>query len=435
MKIESIEIAGYKNITRRVKVDQLGARSVVVLHGLNNVGKTNILEAIQLPFLLMGAKDTKLPFRQPTRLDLEGADLNDWFTLGAPTPITITVTVTFTPEELERQGVQEVYSCRRVRIGIRVELGVSGPEWQINEYRFGDVDVVTLPTTDGAAPDDPEVVRRETFALWFARRVIHRRFLLVRLNRALHGEEAPRPRALIPDGLALALYDAKESADPERYRRWEAFVRACSVFSDVLGNGVPVVTYDRSAGHAALFLQSEAGRLPAHLLGSGVQQVLAILARLFVSGADVIAAEEPEASLSFGLHARLRDALHEIVGEGLGPSQMFITSHSPQFGGAHDFIAVRSRDGAPEVDWRPPTDAAQFTGQALQPPMGGSAPVSYVTAEGLVRLPPFVTKALGVSAGGGVVFHEGKTEGRVEMLSNATAIAELGWGATDADEE
>lgn len=433
MKIESFEVKGYKNLTEPIRIDGLGDRGLVVVHGLNNVGKTNLLEAIQLPFLLIGSDEDRLPLRQPAMLDTvanksRGVDFDDYFTLGAPSPITIRLRLSYEKSEAERRGVTPDYPCSNVDLGIRVSKGVSGPEWQLIEYRVGGVDLVS--SIEG---DDDESTKRYRFALYFARNLIWRRFVLVRLNRIMVGESPPRPRGVLPDELVLALWDIKESPDPELYRRWQAFVDACEAFSDVLGAATPVVSYDRHEQRASLYMQTPSSRIPCHLLGSGVQQLLGILARMLVSNADVVALEEPEASLSFALHQKLRDAMRRILDASLGPRQIFMTSHSPHFDTERDFIAVALEKGIPQVGWRSPGDAALFTGQT-EAVREGSAPVSYVTSEGLVRLPLFVRDSLGVPQGGGVVFHQGAKEGHIEMVSNATALAELGWGGDDAEQ-
>jgi hypothetical protein len=226
----------------------------------------------------------------------------------------------------------------------------------------------------------------------------------------------------------LDLYDARESADVREYHRWDAFVRVCKDFGDVLTGAEPVVTYDRTQQRATLYMQSPAGRLPVHLLGTGVQQLLAIIARMLVSKADVVAVEEPEASVSVGLHARVRDAMQRMTEK--GPAQVFLTSHSPWFDGAEDFIAVTTTPIGPKVQWRAVRDAGLFTQQDLPSAPVSPAPLSYVTPEGYVALPPFVRQHLSVEHGGGVVF---KTEGvgHVTMLSNDAAIAELGEGDDD----
>lgn len=84
---------------------------------------------------------------------------------------------------------------------------------------------------------------------------------------------------------------------------------------------------------------------------------------------------------------------------------------------------------------RVPGASSQDPSEGAEP--HGSAPVSYVTGEGLVRLPRFVMNALGLPHGGGVVFykHKGGNEGRVQMVSNATAVADLGWDTDDVDDK
>jgi hypothetical protein len=64
-------------------------------------------------------------------------------------------------------------------------------------------------------------------------------------------------------------------------------------------------------------------------------------------------------------------------------------------------------------------------------PTPGRAPLSYVTGEGYVALPPFVRDHLGVAHGGGVVF-ETAPEGRITMLSSERALADFGEDEEDA---
>ncbi len=448
MQIEEFRIEGYKNLVAPISLGGLGARRIVVIHGPNNVGKSNLLEALQLPFLLLGLEDEKkepLPFQFPwllpsaEKLQGFGLEPSEWFTLGAPSQIDIRLVLTFTDEELRRQGIKKVYDCQRVEIELRIDGYPSAVTWQILRYRFNDGADAAAPDAHAAAPDahaasveerTAEVKRLQQFARDLARSVIWTRFVLLNLHRELAGDQRPHHRrGVISDALALALFDARESPDPREYQRWAAFVDVCRQFDDVLGGAEPVIAFDRVAGRATLYLQSSAGRLPAHLLGTGVQQLLAITARMLVTKADVIAVEEPEASVSVGLHARVREALSRMTVQ--GPSQIFLTSHSPWFDGKQDFIAVTPSEDGPRVQWRAPQDALSFTMHDLAQPPTGRAPVSYVTSEGLVSLPVFVREALGVSHGGGVVFWSGEKPGRVEIVSDATALDELGAHADD----
>jgi hypothetical protein len=53
------------------------------------------------------------------------------------------------------------------------------------------------------------------------------------------------------------------------------------------------------------------------------------------------------------------------------------------------------------------------------PVLPGSAPLSYVTREGVVRIPDEVRKALGLEQGGGVCFVPEKDDKHYRMLTNA----------------
>jgi hypothetical protein len=430
MRIKSFWVKGYKNLVSPVALDGLDSRNVVVIHGSNNVGKSNLLEALLLPFLLLGhgaSERAPLPFGTddefPSSDRLNGIPLepSEIFTLGAPTPIEVRVSVTFTDDELRSRGLKQVQSFRDIEIGVQVDGYPDSVTWRVTRFRFGD-------GQDAAADahiDESSSLVIHKFALHFSRQLIGRRFVLSNLHRQDADGSRAHGRGILTDQLILDLYDAKESNDPRDYLRWEAFERVCADFGDVLGGARPVVTYDRSKERATLFMQSAAGRLPAHLLGTGVQQLLAIVARILVSKADIVAVEEPEASVSVALHARVRDAMVRMTQVESGLTQLFLTSHSPWFDGTEDFVAITSSADGPVVQWRNAKDARLFTQQDIPPPPNGRAPLSYITPEGLVSLPPFVREHLGLEHGGGVVFSPAGA-GRISMVSNETALKELG---------
>ncbi len=426
MRIKSFWVKGYKNLVSPVALDGLDSRNVVVIHGPNNVGKSNLLEALLLPFLLLGAAGERAPFGDdepfPSLDRLHGLEPAEMFTLGAPTPIEVRVVVTFTDDELRQRGItHQVQQFREIEVGVQIDGYPDNVTWRLTRFQFGDGE-------DAAADahiDESSAQVIQKFALLFARQAMGRRFVLTNLHRQDPDGSRARGRGILTDQLTLDLYDAKESNDPRDYLRWEAFERVCADFGDVLGGARPVVTYDRSKERATLFMQSAAGRLPAHLLGTGVQQLLAIVARILVSKADVVAVEEPEASVSFALHARVRDAMVRMTQVESGLTQLFLTSHSPWFDGTEDFVAITSSADGPVVRWRQAKDARLFTQQDMPLPPDGRAPLSYVTPEGLVSLPPFVREHLGLDHGGGVVFSPAGA-GRIAMISNETALEELG---------
>ena len=68
----------------------------------------------------------------------------------------------------------------------------------------------------------------------------------------------------------------------------------------------------------------------------------------------------------------------------------------------------------------------QARAAAATPGEAESAPLSYVTAAGAVRLHPSVMKDLGIPGGGGAMFHDSDTEGVVEIMSDKTWIRRFG---------
>jgi hypothetical protein len=160
------------------------------------------------------------------------------------------------------------------------------------------------------------------------------------------------------------------------------------------------------------------------LLGTGVQQLAALLGHLLMANASIIAIEEPELNLRYTLQVRLRDLLRRVIGTQAGPSQVFLASHSPAFEVGDTFYAMRPTPQGPTLDKRPVREALAFTEHAAHVP-SGSAPISYVTSEGLVRLPDEILKTLHVEKGGGVVFWKNPGSPYVQLLTNEQFLAEL----------
>jgi hypothetical protein len=164
---------------------------------------------------------------------------------------------------------------------------------------------------------------------------------------------------------------------------------------------------------------SKFGRIPIEILGSGIQQVVALVARLLVSDATFVAIEEPELNLRYTLQLRLREIFQEIVADPFGPQQLFISSHSPAFEFGEHFYAMRFSSDGPTVEPRPIQEANIFTQHYADAPSPlESAPMGYVSSDGLVKLPEYARKALEIEQGGGVVFVKRKDSGHIELLTD-----------------
>jgi hypothetical protein len=219
--------------------------------------------------------------------------------------------------------------------------------------------------------------------------------------------------------LGLQLFDAREAVDLQRANRWRRFVEEMRSFADITGPGDFIVTFDRA-------------RTPLKLMGTGVQQLAAVLGHLLMTNASIVAVEEPELNLRYTLQLELRESLRRLVGSSGGPSQIFLTSHSPAFESGDTFYAMRAAPDGPTIERRPVAEAAQFTEHLVDVPRG-RAPLSYVTSEGLVKLPDGVRKQLGIEQGGGVVFRKRDDVPYVELLTNEQFMSALRGEDGDAE--
>ncbi len=315
-------------------------------------------------------------------------------------------------EELQAAGIQELWPANEVSIALALRWDGARALVQIKSFVFED-------GTDAAQfqRSQEEKARVLRFAVFLARNMLIRsqkthQFAIVGIRRDADAD------------LALEMFDARESTDLLRTRRWRAFVEEMKTFSDVTGSGEFVVSYDRSAGNARLLFETSAFRVPLRLLGTGVQQLAALLGHLLMTNASIVAIEEPELNLRYTLQVRLRELLSRITGTQAGPSQVFLTSHSPAFEVGDTFYAMRSTPQGPLIEKRHVREAHAFTEHAADVP-SGNAPISYVTSEGLVRLPDEIRQVLRVDRGGGVIFWKKPGSPYVQMLTNEQFLAEL----------
>lgn len=440
MRLQRFEVSGYKNFRQAVVLDQLGA--INVIHGENNVGKSNLLQAIDVFFALLEAfprSPTAMSYTtrfEPIRWDQEAlfhrvvdhppAML---FNLESPHPITMAGTLLLDPDAL---ATAKVYGGEVQAATLEIEL-------QIERDFSVRYEVLTLRLLDqGGNWSVSEELTHHRWAIllesvlvpFSLEKDIQPRYVLIGTDRrtrsdrhSSEGEPAApvnsRSEGLIPDSLLLALYDAKESIEPLRYRRWELFVEVMREFEDIVGKGQLVATYDRRMNKANLALQTDKARIPVDVQGSGVQQLVALLARLLRNDATIVAIEEPELNLRFDLQCRVRDVLAQIVASPAGPAQIFLTSHSPAFESGECFYAMRATDHGPVVERRKVEEAPLFTTHLLEGhPPGSRAPLSYVSSEGLVQLPESIRKELGLEHGGGVVILKRDQAPYVEFLTN-----------------
>ncbi|MEZ4431390.1 MAG: AAA family ATPase [bacterium] len=321
---------------------------------------------------------------------------------------------------------------REMRVKLILERGLNGVRVSCPSLTF-----------DGEVIDDSRererALARRLFDILGGQKLLYAarevpRFSLIDERRGRKTILKASPEAIVPQDLELTLFDAMTSAEPLLYSRWALLADMIIEAMPGLSPGRFVAAYDRVASAATLFYESSKGRLPIRQMGSSVQQIAALLGHALMSGASLIAIEEPESNLKYPLQVRLRDVFRKLVAHPYGPRQLFITSHSPAFETGDHFYAMTLDNGIPRLTRRPVAEAPAFTGlDNLPVPPSGEGRRSYVTSDGLVEVPPFVLDALGLPQGGGVFFAVRKDDGHVEMLSHRQFLELGGYPTRDDD--
>lgn len=417
MQIRSFKAQGFKNFRKPVVLEDIGP--INVIHGPNNVGKSNLLEAMRLFFVVLGnfAPIQMLGGRLmygtgsvPDRtLREHGFNPPDLFNLEFPAPIWLEATLVTTPEDLRKRGIDPAYlALDRVTITIELYRSEDNVVHRIRHFVTADGkdQLSDVPSQDVNAV----LATYAKIAATLARVVTAPTWRFV---------EIPVTRLGAPE-LALALYDAKESPDLSLAHRWERFVEVTSSFKDILGEGKLVVTYDRNANQATVMLETARARIPLRLLGSGAQQVVALLGTILVSNGGIVCIEEPELNLRYTVQLRMREALGKIVGGPGGLDQIFITSHSDAFESGTSFYLMRPTSEGPEIERCSVAEARAALGiTSGEEPLKQGGVLCYLSTEGVVRVPERICRVIGLPQGGGVVFLE-REGASTEMMSDAT---------------
>ena len=438
MWLSSFRIDGFKNL-RSVELFDLGP--INVLHGRNNVGKSNIVEAIGLLFHVLGrifrwSRAGALRSESVTVQSLEDAGFRNLFPFDGGSVIRLSAVVRFAAEGRLRLGREQDVEIERVRVSVQLERSGTDVDLRITELLINDrADLVPIDGDRSSENADPRWNAYQVVSSALVNRGMEKHnvptFGLIAPDRsysmeprsplALRGVlEGARGRDLVPADLCLKLFDARESSEPVLRDAYERFVETMDRFRELLGEGRFEATYQREQDRAFLTWQphNKRYRIPSEALGTGPQQLATLLGRLIIETPVILAIEEPELDLSYLAQLQLREAFRALVGKNGGVQQIFLTSHSPAFESGDAFYAVTATPAGPHVEKRPVAEALRFTAcDIATPPDGKRAPLCYVTSEGLVRLPQFVQEKLEVLGGGGIAFLE-RRDGFVEVLSD-----------------
>lgn len=307
MRIERFRIQGYKSIVDlTVDLTLDGLSDINVFFGLNDVGKSNIFEALKLWHKFA----RNAPIR--TQFNRQQSQSDEWLNRfhfngdGA-----IAIDVEFTVDEIKAQS----------------RFSIEKTEQMILQ--------VTMDTFPAELPKHHSVSAGE--------------FLLSKLN--LHVIDAVRRlqsehriagdfnQVVNATNLKQALFYAYLSSDIEQKKRFNAIRRVLAESPYQLGE--LDVALDPTSDEINIGFVRPSGRLLLENVGSGVQQLLLILGQIFLNNYPIIAVEEPEMNLSPQYQAQMMSTLETLMQDpAVKLEQLFISTHSPYFEFTQNFYDV-----------------------------------------------------------------------------------------------
>lgn len=371
MRLSSFRARGYRSL-KDVELKDL--RDINVLHGLNNVGKSNTLRAID--FLLNGATDhdtngADAKLRRGGR-ELMYKEASDWFHQPGDREFELEATIALREDELrecERQLRIESGTLKPpIAYGIRV---CTSHESSYDYVAFGDVWFRAPGYEYVETPSDrrEQALASKVRTLW---PLFKGRYYQIGPFRRVEEEADDAgpdsrfwwPGALIGLGegrrIKRALFEASHSADPRIFGAYERLIEVLA--SPPFSFGRLSLARDPETRKLDVFVGTDRGRLPLSSLGSGPQQLVMQLFSLFIAAphASILAIEEPENHLHWETqrvyyeklcaYVRSPDALLE---------QLLISSHAPFFENVVDNFYSVSHDGTATSVRREPYEKAR----------------------------------------------------------------------------
>jgi hypothetical protein len=345
MRIRSFRVAGFANFAAPVHMGPL--QDVNVVYGANNVGKSNFLRAVDLYFRLMGSGDgvskqnTQIVDR--TEEDFLSAVAAGW-NRDEAVPITFEVEWSLTDKDLEQYGLFPEVPCSRVVTSLDLRLANRSLELRTPSWLIGDQDVAALDKTkEGAVVTFGQQLRR----LLADKRPFKQE------NPLLPVGFLGRKTDLFAQELRDGLFDARMSARSEERKRWAVFSELAGTLTSELGEGSWETTFDRTRGRANVVYVRGEETMSLETMGAGVQRFAGLLAELALTEEPWVCMEEPEWRLSPELQVRFVALARRVIQSGVGPRQLFVTTHSPTLAGAGLPFAMESAGGIITLEQKP----------------------------------------------------------------------------------
>ena len=426
MRINSFHIQGFKSLAD-VKVESLS--DINVFYGLNNVGKSNIFQALDLWNQL-------LPSITLSTDQLEGITGASLFQLGGDNLINLEISLhlsgnfdeTAIVKIINRENMKSRYPAISYK-----DLKPDDKPDDLDKLLQGKItlnskmQIVTKPGSKEANCQVDLLGETETgYQVELELEDLPQKlpsFHVIRASRRLQAEMRGESKDLgsISDyNLKQALFYAYLSRDLQQKNRLAAIKRILS--SSPFNLGDLDIALDRDTDQIDIGFVRSDGRLPLENMGSGVQQLLLVLGQIFLNDYPIIAIEEPEMNLSPQYQQYLLVALRKLMQDpAVKLDQLFISTHSPYFEFEENFFDVTmDEQGATQVIKLPMEKRSRYFPETRV----GEETSSRLNSLNQITLYDGVIKDLGLERGDLVLFAKNDT-GRWEIRTENEIAQEL----------
>lgn len=333
MRIERFQIQGFKSI-RELAVE--GLADINVFFGMNDVGKSNMFQALELwHWLLSNAQSPTQTFTADQIKEMQhrfGASL---FQLGGRNAIHIAVDLSLGRAYMFAQPVDQHVAAQveahfdylqRDELWLTVQIDLTHAaggivSCSIRKYWDGDTGFDLHP--------------RDLAAF-----LTH--FHIIKANRRLKVENRQdefQSSPITDRNLKQALFYAYLSSDIEQKKRLNAIKRVLAEPPYSLGE--LDIALDPATDRIDIGFVRPDGRLPIENLGSGAQQLILVLGQIFLNDYPIIAVEEPEMNLSPQHQEHLMATLRTLMEDpAVKLQQLFVATHSPYLEFTDNFYDV-----------------------------------------------------------------------------------------------
>lgn len=365
-KIIALKIEGYRSI-RSLQLADLD--DVVVLHGKNGSGKSNILRAVRLGLRAFQFLWDRALFDREARparvglswsealsqLDFRQEDLHRPSGSRCRIHLSIGLSADKAPLGVAFQPGEQL----RLNLGVVLDPGAFGPS-VVSEFAdlklidaLGNVEKLKDLGSRTLSPRWPGAEQVEVVG-----KVVESeaRFVQTQVARLLSWSDAYRAPAREgvtgADDLEDQVHLQLTSASPETVDaqdRLEKLLGRARLFGSPDPVRIRPVTVTAPERRGRVHVRHPvAGDLPLTSLGTGQQQVFLMLARRILDNAPIAVIEEPEAHLHVELMRTLSSVLQTAVARGGGEQtldQLWLATHHHLFAIAPEFVDVQFVDG------------------------------------------------------------------------------------------